>query len=850
MSDAIVLKAKVRDFKPLKNPDGSVNSDGHPDFQNGKANSQGLFLGLVKPVLGTDRKPQYAPDGSTKSSTGADRFLQWYNAPVTTVHEIQLKPLPGNPGVYSYQNDRFFPLDDPAFLQAHPEFAAEQKWEERLDDAQGRRPSGILRNFHFTLEINTTFTYTGTERFTFRGDDDLWVFIDSKLVIDLGGVHSPLERTIDLSLSNSKNRATPADKKLDILVTDLHVGDDVAPERRLQSTEQLVLEVGKDYTLDLFFAERHTGGCRFRVDTSMLLVSPPIVSIAATDPTASEQGLEPGEFTISLKEPINKDIQVIYQVSGTATPGSDYQPLSGSVTIPSGQTTAKIPVVPIDDAEIEAPETVIATLQPSADYQFGESTATITIHSEDVVIPVVTIVATDPVASEPNDPGEFTVSLNVPAPTSFSVPFTALGTATPGADYHYLSGVVHFAQGQTSAKILVIPVNDTEIEAPETVVVTLQGGHGYTLGNPSTATVTIYSEDVVIPVVTIAATDPVASEANDPGEFTVSLNVPAPTNFSVPFTALGTATPGADYHYLSGVVQFAQGQTTAKIPVIPINDAQIEAPETVVVTLQAGQGYALGNPTAATVTIHSEDVVIPVVTIAATDPVASEANDPGEFTVSLNVPAPTNFSVPFTALGTATPGADYHYLSGVVQFAQGQTTAKIPVIPINDAQIEAPETVVVTLQAGQGYALGNPTAATVTIHSEDVALPVCSVKATRYARRPTTGVDAIPGEFTVSLSQTSAQPLTVLYTIAAVPPPNTVAAPGIDYQPLSGSVQIPANQTMVKIPVMPLPITRGNMRPNNMTVTIALQVGAGYALGSTTDTVLVLLSTSPVPGPR
>jgi fibro-slime domain-containing protein len=736
MIDTIVLQAKIRDFKPLKNPDGSVNPDGHPDFQNGKANAQGLLVGLVKPILGADRKPEYAHTGSTQSTTGANRFLQWYNAPVTTVQEIHLKPLPGNPGVYSYQNDRFFPLDDPAFLQAHPEFVAEQKWQEVLDN--GQRPSDGLRNFHFTLEANTTFTYKGTEKFTFRGDDDLWVFIDGKLVIDLGGVHGPLQRTIDLSLTNPKNRATPADKKLDILAADLHVGDDVAPERRLQSTERLVLEVGKEYTFDLFFAERHTGGCRFRVDTSLLLVSPPTVSIAATDPTASEQSLEPGEFTISLKEPLNKDLQVVYQVSGTATPGSDYQPLSGSVTIPSGQTTAKIPVLPINDAEIEAPETVIATLQPSADYQFSESTATITIHSEDVVIPVVTIAATDPTASEPNDPGEFTVSLNVPAPVNFSVPFTALGTATPGADYHYLSGVVHFAQGQTTAKILVIPIDDTQIEAPETVVV----------------------------------------------------------------------------------------------------------------TLQAGQGYALGNPAAATVTIYSEDVVIPVVTIAATDPTASEPNDPGEFTVSLNVPAPANFSVPFTALGTATPGADYHYLSGVVHFAQGQTTAKIPVIPINDAQIEAPETVVVTLQAGQGYALGNPTAATVTIHSEDVVIPVCNVRATQYARRPTTGVDATPGEFTVSISQATAQPLTVAYTIAAVPPANMVAAPGIDYQPLSGNVQIPANQTLVKIPVMPLPITRGNMRPNNMTVSITLQAGAGYALGNTTDTVLILLSTSPVPGPR
>jgi hypothetical protein len=321
---------------------------------------------------------------------------------------------------------------------------------------------------------------------------------------------------------------------------------------------------------------------------------------------------------------------------------------------------------------------------------------------------------------------------------------------------------------------------------------------------------------------------------------------------TVPYGVGGTATPGADYRPLSGTVTIAQGQTAAKIPVIPINDAEVEAPETVIVTLQTGQGYTLGNPATATVIIYSEDVVIPVVTIVATDPTSGEHTDPAEFTVSLNVPAPANLTVPYGVGGTATPGADYRPLSGTVTIAQGQTAAKIPVIPINDVEIEAPETVIVTLQAGQGYALGNPATATVIIYSEDVvvALPVCSLKATHNARRPTDGVNAISGEFAVFLSQTLAQPLTVQYTIAAVPPPNTVAVPGIDYQPLTGSVQIPTQQSIVKIPVIPLPVTLGNARPDNMTVTIALQAGAGYTLGTTTDTVLILLSTSPVPGPR
>jgi hypothetical protein len=65
------------------------------------------------------------------------------------------------------------------------------------------------------------------------------------------------------------------------------------------------------------------------------------------------------------------------------------------------------------------------------------------------------------------------------------------GTAAPGQDYAALSGSVTIAGGQSSALVTVAPVNDHRPEATETVIVTLVGSSSYSVGSPSSGTVTI-----------------------------------------------------------------------------------------------------------------------------------------------------------------------------------------------------------------------------------------------------------------------------------------------------------------------------------------------------------------------
>ena len=115
----------------------------------------------------------------------------------------------------------------------------------------------------------------------------------------------------------------------------------------------------------------------------------PIVTIAATDNTATEQGATTGTHTVSRTGSTAGALTVNYTVDGTATAGSDYQALAGSVVIAAGQSAAPITIIPIDDAVTGEPnETVIITISNNAAYTVGApSNSTVIITDNDIIAP-------------------------------------------------------------------------------------------------------------------------------------------------------------------------------------------------------------------------------------------------------------------------------------------------------------------------------------------------------------------------------------------------------------------------------------------------------------------------------
>jgi fibro-slime domain-containing protein len=203
-SECAGLFGVVRDFKMGNQPDG------HPDFETMPS---GLDTGIVQATLGDDGKPVYAHEGSNSSSTtGKDEFDKWYRdvADVNRTFILGLHLISSN-GISTFsavKPNYFFPLDD-----------------------QGFGNQGESHNFAFTTEIHTAFKYKGGETFSFVGDDDVWVFIDKKLVIDLGGRHGQQSKSVAI--------------------------------------DSLGLTVGSSYDLAVFHAERHTSESNFQIQTTL-----------------------------------------------------------------------------------------------------------------------------------------------------------------------------------------------------------------------------------------------------------------------------------------------------------------------------------------------------------------------------------------------------------------------------------------------------------------------------------------------------------------------------------------------------------------------------------------------------
>jgi fibro-slime domain-containing protein len=115
-------------------------------------------------------------------------------------------------------------------------------------------------NFYFTTEVEYWFQYNANTQatLTFVGDDDVWVFLNGRLAVDLGGLHVPSTGTVTINGANDQVRLVATDDRLPVTAT-------LVRQNQLLSTGDFGLADGGVYKISIFHAERQLTGSSFQL---------------------------------------------------------------------------------------------------------------------------------------------------------------------------------------------------------------------------------------------------------------------------------------------------------------------------------------------------------------------------------------------------------------------------------------------------------------------------------------------------------------------------------------------------------------------------------------------------------
>ena len=335
------------------------------------------------------------------------------------------------------------------------------------------------------------------------------------------------------------------------------------------------------------------------------------------------------------------------------------------------------------------------------------------------------------------------------------------GTATAVSDYNNTSITVTFADGEISKTVTIPIINDTQFESDETINLTLTNPQGgATLGNQTTATLTVINDDLPQPGLISLNSSIYTVNENGTASITLTRTGGSDGAVSVILTSTdGTANAVIDYTNTPITVNFADGETSKTVTIPIIDDNVYEPTETVNLTLSNPTGGAtLGTQQTAILNIVDNDAVPGTIQFSNAD---YSVNENGTLVTAVTLTR-TNGSDGAVSVrinltnGTANAGSDYNNTPITVNFANGETSQTVTIPIIDDSLLESNETINLSLSnPTNGLTIGTQNNAIVNIIDNDFK-PTLTVNIT--AEQATEG-NTVQG--TVTRNTDTTEPLTV-----------------------------------------------------------------------------------------
>ena len=540
----------------------------------------------------------------------------------------------------------------------------------------------------------------------------------------------------------------------------------------------------------------------------------PRAFFASASQSAGE-GSGTSNVEVNLSPAPTSDITLAYTVGGTATSGSDYTALSGTVAVLAGATTATIPVTLIDDSVHESSETVVLTLTAGEGYAVGNpDTHTLTIADDD---PGMSFASASQSAGEGSGTRNVEVTLS-PAPTSdITLTYTVGGTA--------LSGSVTVPAHATTATIPVTLIDDDVPESNETVVLTLAGSAAYSVGSPGTHTLTIAANDAQPPAMSSVSFASGTYRVNEGNALRPVLVLSHWRSEAVTVVVealdLGEAQSGTDFAADPWRVTVPAGETRHTFSIETFDDAEREGDEQFLLHIAPSghspgiQRSTNGHPDAVAYIIDDTRVSLPETEYTVTEGATATIR------VAIANPKPAPFTLDYTLSGAGgASGADVAGGLGTrsVTVAANATGVRIPIETVQDTEPgEVGESVEVALSTTESDVVFADRRAVVHIADDDSPAVTFAASASRA------GEGSGTHDVTVRLSRAPATDITLTYTVEGT------AAADADYTALAGTLTVPARATAATVAVA---LLDDSVHEGAETVVLALVESTTHTVGT------------------